>query len=73
MASNRVPRREARTPRHSPVQWSLTAKTAAFPSSERHVFGPRFAGICSSVFASALWRWTVARASRHARQTRRMP
>ena len=23
--------------------------------------------------ASALWRWTVARASRHARQTRRMP
>ena len=47
--------------------------SASSSSSERKDFGPRFPGSKGSAPIMALKRWTVARASRHARQTRRMP
>jgi len=83
----RTRRIEVRTPRScrsraQTLRWpsptkGVDASTARISArtclSERKVFGPRFAGILGAPSASALWRWPVARASRHARQTRRMP
>jgi hypothetical protein len=54
------------------VDASTERISARICSTEREVFGPRFAGILGAPSASAFWRWTVARASFHALQTRWM-
>lgn len=53
------------------------ARTERIParssSSERNAFGPRLVGILGAASVCALWGWTVAQESRHARQPRRTP
>jgi hypothetical protein len=70
-------RSRAQTLRSPSPTKRFEARTERIParssSSERKAFGPRLAGILGAASVCALWRWTVAQESRHARQTRRMP